>query len=79
MIIELLLTNANEDVIIKLQEEKSLYLLFFKEEQKMNADEIMNNETLSGLMEMEWFSELMDRLLQVFTKLMIKLGLKIIF
>ncbi len=45
----------------------------------MNKDEIMNNETLSGLMEMEWFSELMDRLLQVFTKLMIKLGLKIIF
>ncbi len=45
----------------------------------MNADEIMNNEIFSGLMEMEWFSELMDRLLQVFTKLMIKLGLKIIF
>ncbi len=45
----------------------------------MNTDEIISNETLSGLMEMEWFSELMDRLLQVFTKLMVKLGLKIIF
>ena len=45
----------------------------------MNIDEIMNDETFAGLMEMEWFSELMDRLLQVFTKLMIKLGLKLIF
>ena len=34
---------------------------------------------MEGLKEMEWFQELMDRLMQVFTKLMIKLGLKIIF
>ncbi len=34
---------------------------------------------MEALMEMEWFSELMDRLMQVFTKLMIKLGLKLIF
>ena len=34
---------------------------------------------MDALMEMEWFSELVDRLMQVFTKLMIKLGLKIIF
>ena len=34
---------------------------------------------MDELMELEWFSEIMDRLLQVFTKLMIKLGLKIIF
>ncbi len=34
---------------------------------------------MEELKEMEWFQELMDRLMQVFTKLMIKLGLKIIF
>ena len=34
---------------------------------------------MDALMEMEWFSELMERLTQVFTKLMIKLGLKLIF
>ncbi len=34
---------------------------------------------MEALMEMEWFSELMDRLMQVFTKLMVKLGLKLIF
>jgi len=34
---------------------------------------------MEALMEMEWFSELMERLMQVFTKLMVKLGLKLIF
>ncbi len=33
---------------------------------------------MDELMEMEWFRELMDRLSQVFTKLMVKLGLKLI-
>ncbi len=34
---------------------------------------------MNELMEMEWFQELMERLSQVFTKLLVKLGLKLIF
>lgn len=33
---------------------------------------------MNELMEMEWFQELMDRLSEVFTKLLVKLGLKLI-
>lgn len=35
-------------------------------------------ESLEALKEMEWYTELMERLTQVFTKLLIKLGLKLI-
>ena len=35
-------------------------------------------EALESLKEMEWYSELMERLAQVFTKLLIKFGLKLI-
>lgn len=35
-------------------------------------------ESLESLKEMEWYSELMERLMQVFTKLLIKFGLKLI-
>lgn len=34
---------------------------------------------MNELMEMEWFQELMERLSQVFTKLLVKFGLKLIF
>lgn len=33
---------------------------------------------MNELMEMDWFRNLMDRLSQVFAKLMVKLGLKLI-
>ena len=35
-------------------------------------------EALEGLKEMEWYQELMERLSQVFLKLLVKLGLKLI-
>ncbi len=34
---------------------------------------------MNELMEMEWFQELMERLSLVFTKLLVKFGLKLIF
>ncbi len=34
---------------------------------------------MNELMEMEWFQDLMERLTQVFTKLLVKFGLKLIF
>lgn len=33
---------------------------------------------MNELMEMDWFQNLMDRLSQVFTKLLVKFGLKLI-
>ncbi len=35
-------------------------------------------ESLEFLKEMDWYTELMERLMQVFTKLLVKLGLKLI-
>lgn len=35
-------------------------------------------ESLEILKEMDWYTELMERLMQVFTKLLVKLGLKLI-